>query len=374
MSGIYIHIPFCKTRCNYCDFYKTTDERLIDGYVEALCKEIYLRKTELKTPVKTIYFGGGTPSRLNYTKLCKIFESISSNYSIDTDAEITLEANPDDLSTDYIKMLCDTPINRLSIGVQSFDDIELKFLSRRHNALQAIDSIHNSQKHGFHNISIDLMYGLPNQTLDIWRQNLKKASSIGIQHLSAYHLIYEPNTIITRLLEQGKINPANEDLSNDMFALLIEQMTNAGFIHYEISSFAKKGFISRHNSSYWTGLQYLGFGPSAHSFNGEARSWNISSVTDYINSINSGKLCYDSEHLSENEKYNEYILTGLRTAWGIDLIKLKQHFGDDYLSYCLENAKPYIESNKISIEQNTMKLTSNGIFTSDGIMSDLMIV
>jgi len=218
------------------------------------------------------------------------------------------------------------------------------------------------------------MYGLPNQTLDIWRQNLKKASSIGIQHLSAYHLIYEPNTIITRLLEQGKINPANEDLSNDMFALLIEQMTNAGFIHYEISSFAKKGFISRHNSSYWTGLQYLGFGPSAHSFNGEARSWNISSVTDYIKSINSGKLCYDSEHLSENEKYNEYILTGLRTAWGIDLIKLKQHFGDDYLSYCLENAKPYIESNKISIEQNTMKLTSNGIFTSDGIMSDLMIV
>ncbi|MGI6073132.1 MAG: radical SAM family heme chaperone HemW [Fermentimonas sp.] len=374
MSGIYIHIPFCKTRCNYCDFYKTTDERLIDGYVEALCKEIYLRKTELKTPVKTIYFGGGTPSRLNYTKLCKIFESISSNYSIDTDAEITLEANPDDLTTDYIKMLCDTPINRLSIGVQSFDDIELKFLSRRHNALQAIDSIHSSQKHGFHNISIDLMYGLPNQTLDIWRQNLKKASSIGIQHLSAYHLIYEPNTIITRLLEQGKINPANEDLSNDMFALLIEQMTNAGFIHYEISSFAKKGFISRHNSSYWTGLQYLGFGPSAHSFNGEARSWNISSVTDYIKSINSGKLCYDSEHLSENEKYNEYILTGLRTAWGIDLIKLKQHFGDDYLSYCLENAKPYIESNKISIEQNTMKLTSNGIFTSDGIMSDLMIV
>ncbi len=373
-AGIYIHIPFCKTRCTYCDFYTLTNESRIDAFVENLCKEIQLRKDVIHEPVKTIYFGGGTPSRLSEQHFESIFDNLFSNFNIDNTAEITVEANPDDLSAEYIQMLSRLPVNRLSIGIQSFDDDELKFLSRRHTASQAINAVKRCQMHGFNNISIDLMYGLPEQTTAIWEKNLKQATSLDIQHLSAYHLIYEEKTRMYSMLKAGKIQPVDEEVSTAMFSMLIDWMKQHNFIHYEISAFAKEGYFSGHNTSYWKGNKYIGLGPAAHSFDGENRSWNVASLNAYIKGIEAGEPERSSEHLSLNERYNEFILTGLRTMWGIDLTELKLIFGDKLYSYCIENADKYISKDLLSLEGNNMKLTRKGIFISDGIMSDLMSV
>ncbi len=373
-AGIYIHIPFCKSRCNYCDFYTITNETNMDLFVEALCKEAIIRKDEITKPIRTIYFGGGTPSRLHYKHLEKIFNTIFSNYNIDDLAEITVEANPDDMSQDYVRMLSELPVNRLSIGIQSFNDNELKFLSRRHTAKQAVDAVERAQKFGLTNISIDLMYGLPNQTLDIWRDNLKMATNLGTKHLSAYHLIYEEKTLLKRLLDSGKIKPVDEEISRAMFSILIDWMKQRNFIHYEISAFAKDGFFSRHNTSYWKSSKYIGLGPAAHSFDGENRSWNVASLSRYIKGAETGNLDRGSEHLSQKEKYNEFILTGLRTIWGVDLRELQALFGDEFFDYCIENAAPYKIAGKLNIEGDYMKLTRDGMFISDGIMSDLMMV
>ena len=373
-AGIYIHIPFCKSRCTYCDFYTLTNESRIEAFADSLCKEIKFRKDEIHEPVKTVYFGGGTPSRLSEQHFENIFNYLFSNFKIDPAAEITVEANPDDLSSEYIQMLSHLPVNRLSIGIQSFDDGELKFLSRRHTASQAINAVKRCQMHGFNNISIDLMYGLPGQTTKIWEQNLKQATSLDIQHLSAYHLIYEEKTRMYSMLKAGKIHPVDEEVSTAMFSMLIDWMKQHNFIHYEISAFAKEGYFSRHNTSYWKGNKYIGLGPAAHSFDGENRSWNVASLNRYINGIESGVPERNSEHLSLNEKYNEFILTGLRTMWGIDLTELKLIFGDKLYSYCIENADKYISKDLLSLEGNNMKLTRKGIFISDGIMSDLMSV
>ena len=375
MAGIYIHIPFCKSRCIYCDFFTSTNEAEMDSYVQALCKEIVLRKDELANDVvKTIYFGGGTPSRLKKDHFKQIFNAINSNYKLFADMEITIEANPDDSSHAYVDMLLDLPFNRISIGIQSFDDQELKFLSRRHNAIEAIEAVKYCQEKGFHNISIDLMYGLPDQTLAIWKRNLQQAIELNIQHVSAYHLIYEEKTRLYSLLQAGKVHPVDEDSSLEMFGVLIDTLTEAGFEHYEISAFAKQGYISQHNSSYWTGLKYLGFGPSAHSFDGEHRWWNISSLPKYIAGINSSTPNIEMEDIDLTTKYNEYIITGLRTVWGIDLDVLKTNFGDELYDYFLKNAERYFNLNYLKRENSNVILTHKGIFISDGIMSDLMKV
>ena len=373
-AGIYLHIPFCKTRCTYCDFYTLTDESQIEKFVEAICIESALRKDEVQEEIKTIYFGGGTPSRLSINQLERIFEVLYKNFKIDSDAEITVEANPDDLSDYYIKTLSKLPVNRLSIGIQSFNNKELEFLSRRHSSQQAIDSVKIAQAHGFNNISIDLMYGLPDQTEEIWRDNLKHVTDLGVQHLSAYHLIYEEKTRMYSMLKAGKIKPVDEDLSTTMFSMLIDWMTSHNFIQYEISAFGKEGHFSQHNTSYWKNRKYLGLGPAAHSYNGYERSWNISSLSRYMKGVESGNLERETEHLNLKQKYNEFILTGLRTMWGIDLSDMNKMFGEELYNYCLENAQQYINANKLIIHENTLMLTRNGIFISDGIMSDLMMV
>lgn len=333
-----------------------------------------MRKEELPEPVKTIYFGGGTPSRLHQDQFEQIFDTLFNQYTIDANPEITVEANPDDLSDDYIRMLAKLPINRLSLGIQSFDDEELKFLSRRHSALQAIEAVRKCQEQGFGNISIDLMYGLPSQTLEIWERNLDQAIVLNIQHISAYHLIYEEKTRMYSLLKAGKIQQVDETISTAMFSKLIDRLTADDFIHYEISAFGKEGRFSRHNSAYWTGDSYLGLGPAAHSFDGNNRSWNVASLNRYIQIMTSGLPERVTEQLKYHEKYNEYILTGLRTMWGINLTELKNKFGEQFFQFCMENAQKYLDQKLLTREGETLKLTRKGIFISDGIMSDLMRV
>ncbi|HAR39548.1 MAG TPA: coproporphyrinogen III oxidase [Porphyromonadaceae bacterium] len=374
MAGIYIHIPYCKTRCTYCDFYTLTNESQIDPFVNALCREADMRKEELSETVKTIYFGGGTPSRLHQNHFGQIFDTLFNRYTINADAEITVEANPDDLSDDYIRMLAKLPVNRLSIGIQSFDDDELKFLSRRHSARQAIDAVRKCQDQGFRNISIDLMYGLPGQSLELWERNLDQAITLNIQHISAYHLIYEEKTRMYSLLKAGKIRQVDETTSTSMFSKLIDRLTGDDFIHYEISAFGKEGCFSRHNSAYWQNKKYVGLGPAAHSYDGDNRSLNVASLNRYIKGIESGIPDRSYEQLSLNEKYNEYILTGLRTMWGINLKELKNRFGEQFFQSCMENAQKYLDQKLLTREEDTLKLTRDGIFISDGIMSDLMLV
>lgn len=347
----------------------------MDSYVDALKKEILFRKNELEDrKVETIYFGGGTPSRLNQTHFNEIFETVFANYTVSSNAEITIEANPDDLSTIYVDMLSELPFNRISIGIQSLNDNELKFLSRRHDAKTAVDSVKYCQTKGFDNISIDLMYGLPNQTLGIWQESLRQACELNVQHISAYHLIYEEKTRLYSLLQAGKVTPVDEDNSLEMFEMLIEKLKKEGFIHYEVSNFAKNGLISKHNTSYWKSEKYIGLGPSAHSYDGEHRSWNVSSLPEYINGVNKNEPIFEIEDLDQTKMYNEYIITRLRTMWGVDLAELQVRFGTKLYDYFLKNAQKYINLNYLLIKNNTITLTHAGIFISDGIVSDLMIV
>jgi len=373
MAGIYIHVPFCKTRCIYCDFYTRTDLSSRKDYIEAICNEIKLRRDYTGDDViKTIYFGGGTPSLLKPDDLELIFGTIYDNFTVDKKAEITLEANPDDLNSDYLQGIKKLPFNRLSIGIQSFDDKELSFLRRRHSASQAKEAVKLSQAGGFENISIDLMYGLPGQTMDIWQKNLDEAINLNIQHISSYHLIYEEGTRLFRLYEQGGVNPVNEDLSLEMFSMMIDKLSNAGFRHYEISNFARNGLYSQHNSSYWLGEKYLGLGPAAHSYDGKNRAWNVASISKYLDGIKQQKPAIETEYLDENTRYNDFVLTGLRTMWGVDLIELDKQFGTRLLEYALSNAKKHIDGGYLLKSDNILTFTRKGIFISDGIMSDLM--
>lgn len=374
MASIYIHIPFCKTRCSYCDFYTGTNEIQMDALVDALCAEVRIRKDEIPESMKSIYFGGGTPSRLHRGHFDKIFDVLQQYFAIEPTAEITVEANPDDLSESYVEMLSRLPVNRLSIGIQSFNDRELKFLSRRHSAQEAIDAVKRCQQHGFENISIDLMYGLPEQTEEIWQYNLAQAIVLDVPHISSYHLIYEEKTRMYRLLQAGKIKPVGEEASTTLFAMLIDGLTSHGYVHYEISAFGKEGYFSRHNSAYWKNEKYLGLGPAAHSFDGDSRSLNIPSLIRYIKGVESGILNREIEQLTLKEKYNEAVLTGLRTMWGIDLAAITIRFGEEFYHYCLQNAQKYIEKKLLKTEGDRLKLTRDGIFISDGIMSDLMWV
>lgn len=346
----------------------------MDAFISALCLEAHSRKKEMADPVKTIYFGGGTPSRLRKDHFDSIFETLSSLFSIEPTAEITVEANPDDLSEKYVQMLSSLPVNRLSIGIQSFNDQALQFLSRRHTAQQAIDAVKRCQNIGFKNISIDLMYGLPQQTASLWGETLEQAILLNVPHISSYHLIYEEKTRMYKLLQTGRIKPVDEESSTTMFAMLIDKLTAHGYTHYEISAFGQEGYFSQHNSAYWKNQKYLGLGPAAHSFDGENRSYNVASLTQYIKGMESGKLNRKIELLSIHEKYNEMILTGLRTMWGIDLTELSKRFGEPYFHYCMQNAGKYLDGKLLKVDGNRLKLTRDGIFISDGIMSDLMWV
>ncbi len=375
MAGIYLHIPFCKTRCIYCDFYSTTRSEMTNRYVSALCRELELRKSYLdKEPVETIYFGGGTPSQLSKENFEKIFETIEREYNLEQCREITLEANPDDLTPEYIKMLASLPFNRISIGIQTFNEQTLRLLKRRHTAGQAISAVKECRMAGFQNISIDLMYGLPGETPESWKADLEQAISLNVEHISAYHLIYEEGTPLYEMLQKHKVEEVDEESSVDFFALMIGRLTEAGFQHYEISNFCKPDKYSQHNSSYWTGKKYLGCGPSAHSFNGSTRQWNVSSLDKYIVGMEKGIPDFEIEELDVTTRYNDFVITSLRTMWGLSLNRLEEEFGTEFKQYCLENAQTYLDSGKLEIRDNTLFLSKEGIFISDGIMSDLLWV
>lgn len=375
MAGIYIHIPFCKRRCIYCDFFSTTASEKKNEYIKALCKEIAGRKNYLEGEViDTVYFGGGTPSQLEKEDFINIFRTIYDNYSINPKAEITIEANPDDLTDEYVEMLSTLPFNRLSMGIQTFNDDILSLLKRRHNAQQAIDAFRRCRNAGFQNISIDLMYGLPGESMETWNRDLDTAISLAPEHISAYHLIYEERTALYRLREENKVSEADEDLSNSLFETLISRLKESGYVHYEISNFCRPGMHSRHNSSYWTGIKYLGCGPSAHSYDGHSRQWNISSLDKYIEGINSGTNISEIEELDIYTRYNDFVITTIRTVWGMPLEKLKAEYGNELYNYCLKMARPHINQGTLEIKDNTLKLTPNGIFISDGIMSDMLWV
>ncbi len=375
MAGIYIHIPFCKSRCSYCDFYSTINTSLKDSLIKCICIELKREKEYINNdPIKTIYFGGGTPSLLNKKDFDQIFDTIKENYNLNNCTEVTLEANPDDLNLDYILMLKQLPFNRISIGVQSFINSELELINRRHSAEQASDAIKLCQSNGFENISIDLIYGYPSQLINNLSTSIDKILEIKPKHISAYHLTYERNTILYRKLMNKEIKAIDEDTSNEMFNLVVEKLKEHKYIQYEISNFSKSGFESKHNSSYWSGEKYLGIGPSAHSYNKVTRKWNISDINNYINRIKSEQQIYEIEILSRNEKYNDYIITSLRTLKGTSIKFITTEFGKDYLSHCLQSADKHINSNKLEVYGEYLRLTKKGILLSDGIIAELLFV
>lgn len=375
MAGLYIHIPFCTKRCLYCDFFSNTEMKYKEPYLSVVIRELELRKDYLEgEPVETIYFGGGTPSQLQAADFSRIFEAIHRLFDVSPCAEITLEANPDDMTPEYVAGLQTLPFNRVSMGVQSFKEEDLRFLNRRHNREQALLAVDLCKKNGLENISVDLIYGLPGQTLEEWKQNLDTVIRLDIPHISAYHLIYEEGTALYKLKEAGKIIPVDEDLSVALFTSLIDQLTANGYLHYEISNFARPGMLSRHNSSYWIGKKYLGIGPSAHSYNGQNRQWNISSLPGYLQAIDKGVPDIEIEYLDINTRYNDFIITGLRTMWGIKFNEIQQQFGKDKLIYCQKQAAPYLKQGLLIEKDDTLTLSRNGIFISDSIMSDLLWV
>ena len=370
MAGIYIHIPFCKQACHYCDFHFSTSMKKKEEMIAALHRELFLRKKEITEPVETIYFGGGTPSVLSNSEINLLIDAIYQFFDVAENPEITLEANPDDLTADRIKELAQSKINRLSIGIQSFFDEDLKMMNRAHNATEAWNSLQEAKKY-FDNISIDLIYGLPVMTVDRWQQNVQKALDLNIPHISSYALTVEPKTALATLIKNGKIPTPDDGVAHEHFLLLIEMLEKAGFIHYELSNFGKPDYFSKNNSAYWLGKNYLGIGPSAHSFNGENRSWNIANNSLYINAIQQDKLPNEVEVLSKNNRYNEYVMTGLRTVWGVSLEKIKVDFGQNYLDYLLKNAAIFLANEKLIIEKNILKTTLKGKFFCDGIASEL---
>lgn len=364
---------FCKRRCIYCDFFSTTQSERKTAYIHAVCSELEMRKEYLGgETIETIYWGGGTPSQLDKEDFETIFYYLHKNYSISSHPEITLEANPDDLTPDYIAMLRTLPFNRLSMGIQTFNESILKVLQRRHTARQAIEAFQNCRAAGFQNISIDLMYGLPGETLSTWQQDLDQALLLHPEHLSAYHLIYEEDTVLWKLREQHKVEEADEDLSVSLFSTLIDRLTSEGYDHYEISNFSLPGLYSRHNSSYWTEKKYLGCGPSAHSYNGVSRQWNVASLDTYIKGISAGTPVFEIEELDLYTRYNDFVITRIRTEWGMPLSKLRDEFGEKLYDYCLRMAAPHLKQGTLELVNDILKLTRKGIFISDGIMSDML--
>lgn len=373
MAGIYIHIPFCKQRCNYCAFYSSTLYNIKEEYADAVCKELQTRRDYVKgEEIKTIYFGGGTPSTLPIELLQKICDTIYTNYTVCDNAEVTIECNPDDLTVEFLAKLRSLPFNRISMGVQSFDDRQLKRLGRRHNADKARQAVNNARMAGYDNISIDLMFALPGSTAEEWEQTIEEAISLQPEHISAYNLMYEDDTPLHRALQRGDFEELSEEENVEQFQMLISKMKEAGYRHYEISNFAKPGYESRHNSSYWNDAAYIGCGAAAHSYDGNSREWNIADTKEYIKGMGSGARNYEIEHLTEEERYNDTILTRLRTSDGIPLTWMKNKFSQRLNSYMLNAAKKHIEYGNIKKTDETLSLTEKGIFISDAVIRDLI--
>lgn len=375
MAGIYIHIPYCKQKCHYCNFFTFSSSKYRDIFVDALIREIDFRKGYIKNEiVNTIYFGGGTPSMLNIEEINKILEHLRTTFSIANNVEVTLEANPDDLDDNKLKELKHaTTINRLSIGVQSFFDDDLKYLNRVHNGANAISAIEKSIKAGFENLTIDLIYGIPGLTEKKWKENLNIFFDFDIKHLSSYSLTIEPKTALNTLINKNKMVGVNEDESIKHFKILMEETDKKGFIHYEISNYSKEGFYSKHNSVYWLGGNYIGFGPSAHSFNGKSRQWNIANMKQYIESRSIKNTVLETEYLTINQQYNEYVMTSLRTSWGCDTIHIENVFGNKYVVFFEKTAKDFISNKNLIQEGNIYRLTNKGKLFADGIASEFFI-
>lgn len=375
MAGIYVHIPFCRQKCYYCDFYKTVNTSLIKKFVSALENEVVQRKNCLDNElVETIYFGGGTPSVLNETELTEILNFLNLHFNVSSTAEITFEANPDDLSVEYLQQIYRAGIRRLSIGIQSFQNGFLQTMNRRHDANQAIEAVENAAKTGFKDISVDLIYGLPGLARDQWKADLNQVFQLPVQHLSAYHLTYHKGTPFYTWLKKGTLKALNENESIWQFQTLIQMAKENDFEQYEISNFAKDRKYSKHNSSYWNGVKYIGLGPSAHSFNGISRSWNVSHIESYIKAVAAGLPYSEEEILSESNKYNEYILTRIRTIWGVSIEQLKTEFGTERAIYFQQNIEKYIASDLVKQQSGIYTLTENGMFVSDEIMANLMFI
>ena len=374
MSGIYIHIPFCKKACHYCNFHFSTNQNSKSSFIKALSKELRLRSFEYESnKIQTIYFGGGTPTVLQISELTSILDVVYEFYNVSETPEITLEANPDDLDLEKIVTLSKTKINRLSIGIQSFHETDLVAMNRAHSAYQAKKCLDLATRY-FDNITIDLMFGMPTMSMDLWRENLQIAFGFGIKHLSCYAMTVEPQTALEHYIKKGSHPPMDDELAANHFKVIIEETSKQGFIHYETCSFGKPDYFSKHNTSYWLGKTYLGVGPSAHSFNGKKRSWNISNNSKYIKSIEASILPSETEILSIENKFNEYIMTGLRTMWGVSLQIIETEYGPKIKDQLLENATKLLKSDFLVIEDQHLKVTTTGKFLSDGIASELFLV
>lgn len=375
MAGIYLHIPFCKRACHYCDFHFSTNFRNVDNLISAMLDEIYLQKDFLKSEkIETIYMGGGTPSAVPSKYIKKLVDQLVQYYNVDEKAEITLEANPDDLTGENLKDWKKIGINRLSVGVQSFDDSHLQFMNRAHNQQQAIEGLKLAKKFGYKNITMDLIYGIPDMTIQQWEDNLQQFFELDLPHLSAYGLTIEPRTHYGYLLRERSLKMENDSVYNAQFELLMERAKENGFEHYEISNFGKPDYYSKHNTSYWFGQKYLGIGPSAHSFDGESRQWNVSSNLKYIQGVNAKSLRLEKEILTIEDKYNEYILTRMRTHWGVKTSDLLAQFGDVLTTGFRKNILPYVKSGHVINNSDTYILTKKGKYLADKISSDLFLV
>ena len=383
MAGLYIHIPFCTQKCIYCDFMSGTNLSLRGQFVDALIAEMdcYLDFFD-NDPLRTIYFGGGTPSLLSVEELERIYRAIAERWDVSGVEEFTMECNPDDLTERYLSDLRNLPINRLSIGVQSFVDDELKWLNRRHTAMEAIEAVERAKRAGFENITIDLMFALPVQTIESLNYSIDRALELGVRHISAYSLMFEPDSKITKLMELNRLEPLDEDVAADMFDLLSMRLTEAGYEQYEISNYAKVGFESRHNSGYWHGMRYLGLGPSAHSFDGEKRWSNVGHTIKYNALLHETRYMRHEtrdtirsvEVLGVDERFNELVFTALRTKVGVDLVELRSRFGDGRCDGLLRLARKYVDSGRMRVVDGRLCLTREGIYISDSIISDFMIV
>ncbi|WP_411811305.1 radical SAM family heme chaperone HemW [Chryseobacterium scophthalmum] len=373
---IYIHIPFCKQKCSYCNFHFSTSLNFKDEMLDAMKKEIFLRKDELQNKnLQSLYFGGGTPSVLSADEIKALIDEVLKHFNFNNDIEITLEANPDDLNAQFLKGLSSSPVNRLSIGTQSFFDEDLKLMNRAHNASEAEGSIKRAQDFGFENLSIDLIYGSPTSNLEIWKENLNKTIALEIPHISSYALTVEPKTALENWVSKGKVANPKEEEQNREFYYMIDFLKDHGFNHYEVSNFAKEGFYSRHNSAYWKYQEYLGIGPSAHSYNGnDVRSWNVANNQQYIKKLNSNILAKETEILSQQDQFNEMIMIGLRTIWGVNLDSLNQKFPENILDKFNKEIQPKIEDGILKIEDYHLKIPEKHWFMADGIASDLFLI
>lgn len=376
MSGLYIHIPFCVKKCNYCNFHFSTQFNYKSQLIQAIGKELILRKNELITPIKTIYFGGGTPSILNCKELEYLFTIIKEHYNISETKEITFEANPDDLSVEYLHFLKNqTPVNRLSVGIQSFIDEDIKFMNRNHNADEAIQSIRSAQDIGFNNITIDLIYGGQTTTHERWMYTLEKAISLGIPHISSYALTVEPKTAFEAQIRKNKLLPIDEEKQATQFEMLRNKLIEHKYIQYEFSNFGKETFFSQHNTSYWKNKPYLGIGPSAHSFNGkDKRSWNVSHNIKYLKAIEKNILNYEEEVISEKDRFNEKIMLGLRTVWGINIEELEKEFSSSLMKHFYKELKKLEATKKVRISNQIVTIHPESLFFTDGIIAQFFFI